>query len=137
VGFTNPGRFYSGLRRQKWKVAAAIIPRLVSRPWLLGAVVRNYLWAGDIHHGGSETAELASIAVTPRASGTGVGRALLNEFVAASEEANATQVSLTTDAIGNDRVCEFYERAGFRNVGSTEGRTRPMVMYTLTLPDRK
>ena len=71
VGFINPSVFYESLRHRKRRLALAMIPGLARRPWLVGAVVRNYFWAGTSSHGGRDIAELASIAVLPQASGMG------------------------------------------------------------------
>ena len=133
VGFINPSVFYESLRHRKRRLALAMIPGLARRPWLVGAVVRNYFWAGTSSHGGRDIAELASIAVLPQASGVRWGGRLLEAFVAVAEEAGATRIVLTTDASENDRVRGFYENFGFQNAGSSAGRTRPMIQYSLDL----
>lgn len=133
VGFVDPTTYYSAMRRKKWEVARSMAKGLLRRPWLVRAVVTNFLWAGKTEHGGTETCELASISVLPKTSGSGLGQALLDVFVAGAARVGATRISLTTDAVNNGRVCRFYEKYGFVKGGCIKGRTRPMVQYTMPI----
>lgn len=54
--------------------------------------------------------------VHPDAQGSGAGRALLAEVVAAARRAGVPRIRLT-HLVGNDRAHAVYERAGFTEVG--------------------
>lgn len=133
VGFVDPARFYCDMHERKWEVARSMIVGLLKKPWLIGSVVTNFLWARNSEHSGSDTCELASIAVLPKTSGSGLGRALLDEFVSAAADAGAIRITLTTDAEDNDRVHGFYEKYGLVKGGYSKGRTRPMVQYNMLI----
>jgi ribosomal-protein-alanine N-acetyltransferase len=65
--------------------------------------------------GSARSCELASIAVAPEAGGNGLGKALLQAFVAQARSMNAQYVYLTTDADGNDSANALYRQAGFQH----------------------
>ena len=70
------------------------------------------------------------LAVRRDAEGTGVGRELLDTFLAAAREAGAAEVRVIADRDDNDRTRAFYERAGFRQAAVTdESADRPTVEY--------
>ena len=133
VGFVDPATFYENMRRKKWEVARSMAMGLLKKPWLIAPVITNFLWAGKAKHEGADSCELASIAVIPKTSGSGIGRALLDSFVAGAAQTGAKRVSLTTDAENNSRVRRFYEKYGFVKDGYIMGRTRRMVQYTLLI----
>lgn len=55
-----------------------------------------------------------SLAVSPDAQRSGVGRTLNHAFLEEASRRGAKRVLLTTDRIGNDSVNRFYEKEGFR-----------------------
>lgn len=75
-----------------------------------------------------------SIAVCPKAQGMGIGRLLVGVFLLECRRRGLEGVSLTTDAVENDSVNEFYRRMGFslgRSFATAQGR--PMNEYEIRL----
>jgi len=71
-------------------------------------------------------AELLSIAVTPEAKGTGIGKEIIKKFEEEAIHKGCRRIALTTDYYNNGDVVEFYRRTGYR------------VFYEfITYPDRK
>lgn len=68
---------------------------------------------------GSQLARLYSIAVLPRASGRGLGRALLEASEAAARGRGATALRLEVRA-DNPSAIRLYERMGYRRFGIHE-----------------
>jgi ribosomal protein S18 acetylase RimI-like enzyme len=66
-----------------------------------------------------------SLAVHPREQHRGLGRALVEAFIARVHEAGAGSLWLITDAADNEGVKMFYETLGFtvrRSFTNAEGR---------------
>lgn len=59
-------------------------------------------------------AELLSIAVTPSAKGTGIGKEMIKKFEEAAVRKGCSKIALTTDYYNNGDVVEFYRRTGYR-----------------------
>jgi ribosomal protein S18 acetylase RimI-like enzyme len=75
-------------------------------------------------------AELMSLAVHPREQHRGLGRALVEAFIARVHEAGAGSLWLITDAADNEGVKTFYETLGFTVRRSfTNGEGRKLVEY--------
>jgi glycosyltransferase involved in cell wall biosynthesis/ribosomal protein S18 acetylase RimI-like enzyme len=125
AGSTAPRTFYRRLFvRRSIAIGATLVPVIVRRPSTLLRVARR-----AVQRTGSGTespgAELMSLAVAPNEQHRRVGRALLDAFVARVAEARQQSLWLTTDAVDNDGVKRFYERAGFvksRAFANSEGR---------------
>jgi ribosomal protein S18 acetylase RimI-like enzyme len=64
----------------------------------------------------ARSSELSSIAVAPEASGNGLGKTLVEAFLAKSWSMDAQCVYLTTDADGNDHANALYRETGFEHV---------------------
>lgn len=91
--------------------------------------------ASPIGEGDARAVTLTSIAIRQGLEGRGAGRALLEGFKAECRCRGFDRIFLETDALGNRRVREFYEKQGFRAVyeyRTAEGRE--MVAYALDLP---
>jgi ribosomal protein S18 acetylase RimI-like enzyme len=133
-GFARPAGFYRLLRKNRPRVALSVLPALLRSPGLAKRLVTN---AGRVEDSAREedggACELSSIGVMP---GTrGLGSALVAAFVADAQARGAREVYLTTDALDNDRVNEFYRRCGFRLERVTEPVAgRPMNLYAVSLP---
>lgn len=125
VGAVNPRGFYSRLlRRGWWRFAMAAVPALLRDPRRARRVMRATRHPSE-NPGGPEVCGLFSIAVSPTAQSGGVGRALVEEFLARARERGCGAVFLTTDAAGNDVVNHFYMARGFsleRSYHTPEGR---------------
>lgn len=87
--------------------------------------------ANNLDKNGNETddgnyAELLSIAVTPAAKGTGIGKEMIKKFEEEAISKGCKKIALTTDYYNNGDVVEFYRRTGYR------------VFYEfITYPERK
>lgn len=124
VGSISPRSFYRRLFvRRALPIGVGLFSTFVRRPSVFVRVARRAM-----QRSGGETpagAELMSLAVAPDAQHAGIGRALLDAFTARIAEARAQCLWLTTDAVENDSVKRFYEKAGFslsRSFTTTEGR---------------
>ena len=87
---------------------------------LVGHVVLVPAGAGDVAPGlvGGPVAVVARLFVSPRARGTGAGRALLAQVALAARELGARAV---LDVVAGDRgAVAFYSRTGWESVGGGE-----------------
>lgn len=125
VGMLDSRTFYRSLWRKRFfHVAIAITPVVLRHPSTLKRVARRGVARAFQPAPG---AELMSLAVHPREQHHGVGRALVQAFIASASE----PLWLITDAADNDAVKRFYERLGFtarREFTNAEGRA--LVEYT-------
>lgn len=126
VGTVQPAGFYSRLLRKRgFHFALAAAGASLRRPRTIPRLLRAMNYRGDSSGSGSGGALLASICIDPAYQGTGLGRRLLGEWEAAATRKGSHSAYLTTDAVGNDGVIRFYEKAGWVSVGSfvtDEGR---------------
>ncbi len=114
AGTTEPRSYYRRLIvRRWWRFARAILPAVLRRPSLIGRLAWRLRSATSAPVAAGETL-LLSLAVSPEQQRKGIGRILLLEFLAAARKRGAKQVSLTTDAAGNERVERFYQSLGFK-----------------------
>jgi ribosomal protein S18 acetylase RimI-like enzyme len=116
AGFVNPSRFYALLRARKRALALAAATHLALRPHLWRRTLSSLRRAQTLADTGDQPhlAELASIGVSPKAQGRGIGKALTLTFLDAARQKQAKEVMLTTDAHNNDAVNRFYQNLGFQ-----------------------
>ncbi|HEY2325314.1 MAG TPA: GNAT family N-acetyltransferase [Thermoanaerobaculia bacterium] len=123
VGMVDSRSFYRRLLRRRFlQVAIAILPAVMRRPSTPSRVVRRALRRTGFSPSG---AELMSLAVHPREQRHGLGRILVNAFIARVHEDGTDSLWLITDAADNDAVKTFYEALGFtvrRTFTNAEGR---------------
>jgi len=123
VGMLDSRSFYRRLwRRRFFHVAFAIMPVVLRHPSTLGRVARRGAARAFQPASG---AELMSLAVHPREQHRGLGRSLVEAFIASVREAGTESLWLITDAAENDAVKTFYETLGFtarRSFTNAEGR---------------
>ncbi len=125
AGSTVSKAFYRRLFvRRSIAIGLRLLPVFLRKPATLFRVMRR---AVQRTGSGSEPngAELMSIAVAPGEQHHGIGRTLLDGFVARIAEAQQQSLWLTTDAVDNEGVKRFYEMAGFaksRTFTTAEGR---------------
>jgi ribosomal protein S18 acetylase RimI-like enzyme len=115
-GFVEPPEFYRLMWRKRGIFALPALSALVREPSLATRVlygVQRIQTSASM--GSARSCELASIAVAPEAGGNGLGKALLQAFVAQARSMNAQYVYLTTDADGNDSANALYRQAGFQH----------------------
>jgi ribosomal protein S18 acetylase RimI-like enzyme len=115
-GFVNPAEFYGLMRRKSLRFVLPTLAALFRDPSLAAKVFygiqRIQKPASQL---GAKSCELSSIAVTPEAESSGLGKALLRDFLAESWLMNAQSVMLTTDADGNQAANALYQKAGFQH----------------------
>ncbi len=58
-------------------------------------------------------AELLSIAVSPDAKGTGIGKKMITQFEEEAIVKGCSKIALTTDYYNNDDVIAFYKKSGY------------------------
>lgn len=115
AGFLEPDRFYAYFRTRRIRMLPIIALALLRRPNLFLEIVRNtgrVARAAEMH---VAAAELASIGVSQR--GTGTGSRLLQAFCERSAALGADEVRLTTDRDDNGAVVRFYLNHGFEHRG--------------------
>jgi ribosomal protein S18 acetylase RimI-like enzyme len=123
-------RFYQAFLFGNWRLAAAVILRRVFdlRRWRRLAETSRYAAATSL-----PGSELLSIAVRPRARGTGTADALVRQVLDEFSHLGVTQVRVTT-ALSNEAAARVYERTGFRLLGDTQihpGETARVYVITL------
>ncbi len=80
-------------------------------------------------------ATLMSVAVAPDAQGGGIGKLLINAFLAEAKNRGVQQVNLTTDKVNNESVNAFYQKLGFNKIASfTTPEGREMNEYLIEIP---
>ena len=137
-GFLRPNEFYAHMSRQKRRFVVPALLGVIRRPWLLLRLVRR---TRSVVTGRTRqqvpmpgVCELSSVAVVPSTGRKGVGRTLVERFIADTREAGADEIRLTTDAKGNDRVNEFYQSLGFELVTAIDqDGARKMNEYRMRL----
>jgi len=114
-GFVNPPEFYQRMWRKASRFIAPGLRALAGDPSLAAGVVHGVqrIWT-SASRARPGWCELASIAVMPEVSGLGLGRRLVEAFVARARFMNAQCVYLTTDANGNASANALYRQVGFR-----------------------
>jgi ribosomal protein S18 acetylase RimI-like enzyme len=114
-GFVEPAEFYRLMWRNRRVFVLPALSALVRQPSLAAGVVygvqRIQISASK---GLTRSCELSSIAVAPEAAGSGLGKALVQAFVAQARSMDAELVYLTTDAEGNDPANALYRQVGFQ-----------------------
>jgi ribosomal protein S18 acetylase RimI-like enzyme len=130
VGFLEPEEFYAQFRAERLRLLPIIALALLRRPALIGRTFNNSRRVQRVT-GAPDTAELSSIAVNPATRG--VGSVLLDAFLKQARELEARLVVLTTDALNNERVNQFYLKHGFERVREYDDHGRAMNEYNLHL----
>lgn len=131
VGFSEPTEFYDFFRRRRKRIFLAILMASLRDPRLVPQILRNMRRVEVQAQPPVSTVELSSIAVG--APGRGIGSLLLEAFTDLARSQGALRVILTTDAVGNDPVREFYEAHNFRLDGYEQRGERRMCRYVRPL----
>ncbi len=132
VGPLNPaGYFQRLLRRRWWAFCLASIWAVLRNPTVIPRLFRAVFYRGDSPPG-PDRSLLSSVAVDPGVQKQGVGRALVEAWVAEVRRRGSKGCFLTTDAVGNEAVNSFYCHLGWTLEGSfTTPRGRQMNRYVL------
>jgi ribosomal protein S18 acetylase RimI-like enzyme len=134
AGTDHPADFYRRLLRNRWwRFGIAALPAIIKEPRSISRLLRALSMPKQV------TAEqgrgtLMSIAVLPSEQKKGIGKPLVNAFLAEATERNLKQVDLLTDKKNNDDVNAFYVRQGFlclRSFVTPEGREMNEYIYDL------
>lgn len=130
VGTMNPSGFYSSLiKNDVFSFAVASIPAIIKKPQTFFRLIRA-LGKPKQANFGKDVAELTSLAVLPQYHGHGYGQLLVYEFIKQCRERSGREITLTTDAMNNEKVNSFYQKAGFMLVRSfTTPEQRVMHEY--------
>ncbi len=125
AGTSHPAGFYRQLisKRLLHFIFASINP-VIQRPGIIPRMLRALNSPREVDPGPA-CATLMSIAVAPEAQGLGIGKKLVGAFLAEAVRRGMMEVNLTTDALNNEPVNQFYQRYGFslaRSFTTPEGR---------------
>ena len=113
VGTLKPRGFFRRLLlRRWWSFALACCGSAIKRPMIIPRLHRALFYRGEEPTGVSR-ALLSSIAVAPAGQRTGVGRALMENWLNAVQAQGMLGAYLTTDANNNEAVNRFYQRFGW------------------------
>jgi ribosomal protein S18 acetylase RimI-like enzyme len=113
AGFIKPAGFYSLLQARRIELAICAVRGLIRHPALLTRLFRS---ASRVRSGARTSdydCELSSIGVHPDLGGRGIGKLLLETFIAEAATHDIDTIVLTTDARDNDRVNRLYRKSGF------------------------
>jgi GNAT superfamily N-acetyltransferase len=132
VGFSDPEAFYQYFRAKRLRLVPIILWAIVRNPSLLARTLRNSrrIARGSIPLG---TTELSSIAVSPTVRGA--GSVLIPAFLERAVALKSDRVLLTTDAIGNEHVNNFYVKHGFLLQRTFDDGGRLMNEYVLKIKE--
>jgi ribosomal protein S18 acetylase RimI-like enzyme len=101
------------LKRHWWKFSLASVGAILRKPTIVPRIARAVAHPSR-NPVGKDVAGLYSIGVLPEAQGTGVGKVLVEAFLAEARGSGCRRVFLTTDSDGNDAANAFYRKMGFR-----------------------
>lgn len=106
--------FYSKLvRRKPLLFMMESFKLLFTHPKALIRLVKNFTKKNDSINDPHDYAELLSIAVMQIDQSKGIGSCLMDSFLEELKRKSIHKVSLTTDALNNDKTIAFYHKNGF------------------------
>lgn len=115
TGMVNPAGFFRRLlKRRWWQFAWLSLPAVARKPAIIPRLLRTLTYPGRTPEG-NDVASLTSIAVSPEATGGGIGTALFQAFVIAAKERGA-QVLHCGAKKAEEKVNEFYRKVGFTEI---------------------
>lgn len=132
VGPLVPDGYFKRLLKKRWfAFCFASIAAICKRPTIVKRLFKALFYRGQAPSG-AKRALLSSIAVDPEAQGQGVGRILVERWIREIKQQGGNGCYLTTDAIDNDSVNNFYKKLGW-TIESTyetpEGRKMNRYIY--------
>jgi GNAT superfamily N-acetyltransferase len=134
VGTVEPAVFFRRLLHKRWAGFVLASGRAAFRdPSKLPRLLRAAQYRGG-ETNGSGGALLSSICVDPANQGVGIGKLLMDTWVQEVATRKVGTAFLTTDAVGNAPVNQFYRTHGWRLSDSfTTREGRPMNRYELSV----
>jgi len=115
-GFVDPNEFYRLMWRHKGTFVLPALSALVRHPSMAAKMLYGIQRIQrSASQGPARSCELSSIAVAPEASSNGLGKTLLQAFLAQSWSMDAQCVYLTTDAESNEHANALYRAIGFQH----------------------
>lgn len=117
AGFATPAKFYQLLGSRKRKMMLSAAAYVALRPHLWMRILENMSMVrqrSSVPGGAADgSIELASIGVDPTGGRRGYGKTLVNSFIEQAQHSSAAVIDLTTDALNNEPVNNFYTNLGF------------------------
>jgi ribosomal protein S18 acetylase RimI-like enzyme len=134
VGPLVPDGYFKRLLKKRWYAfCLASASAVLKRPGIIKRLFRAVFYRGEAPSG-PKRALLSSIAVSPDVQGRGVGQVLVKKWVEEIKRRGGTGCFLTTDAINNDKINNFYQKLGWKVESSyTTPEGRLMNRYILDL----
>ncbi|MCK9175603.1 MAG: GNAT family N-acetyltransferase [Desulforhopalus sp.] len=134
IGPLHPEGYFSKLLADRWwAFILASFSAIIRKPVILPRLMRAFFYRGKSAVPVPKNyALLSSIAVDPNVQAQGVGRMLVQRWMAAVKDSGSSGCYLTTDAMGNDGVNVFYQKMGWSMTGSfstPEGRLMNLYTY--------
>ncbi len=133
AGFQDPASYYAKMRDNRLSLGLAALAALWRHPTAIRRALfnrRRIQSESSTNATTDEDARIGMLAVDPSAQGGGIGRKLVEEFIAVAKSRGVHRIDLTTDAVGNDSVNAFYQRIGFQIIDTfLSGPTRQMHRY--------
>lgn len=115
-GFVEPPEFYRLMWSNKRSFVLPALSALVRHPSLASGVLYGVQRIqSSASKAPARSCELSSIAVEPEAGCNGLGKALVQAFVAHARSMGAQCVYLTTDADDNNLANALYRKIGFQH----------------------
>ncbi len=125
------GYFKRLLKRRWWAFCIASAGAVLRRPSTIRRLMRAVFYRGQSPEGPKRSL-LSSIAVSPEHQGRGVGKALIEAWVAEARRRGSAGCYLTTDKENNEATNHFYLRTGWKVESSfTPPEGRAMNRYVL------
>lgn len=138
VGTLTPAGFFKRLLyRRWWAFILASAWAFLRRPTIAPRLVRALGYRGNAPTD-IKRALLSSIAVDPSRHGMGIGRRLVETWLAEAQRRGAIGCYLTTDAHENEAVNAFYSRVGWKlqsTYATPRGRSMNRYIYDFVPPN--
>ena len=132
VGPLVPDGYFKRLLKRRWLTfCLASFTAVLKKPSVFGRLFRAVFYRGEAPEQGPQRSLLSSIAVDPDTQGKGVGKALVEAWLAEAQKRGSKGCFLTTDKDNNEAVNGFYKKMGWKlesNYETPEGRK--MNRYT-------
>ncbi len=133
VGFKNPSNFYKFFYSNKIQLIPSIFIGFLRRPKILISILRNIFRVNSEANieSNENQFELSSIGVDPNSKG--IGGILLKEFIEIVRSKGSSEIVLTTNKFGNNKVHNFYKSHGFVEKEDIIRGERILKKFTLSI----